>query len=343
MTTAVVFNPAQAAHSEPSHPERAERLAAVAAALDASGLRSALVALDAPPAAVQQIEAAHQPALLELVRWTATQNGLWLSQDTYTTLGSWDAALHGAGAALAATDAVATGQAANAFALARPPGHHATRSRPMGFCLLNNVAIAARQALDVQGLDRVAIVDYDVHHGNGTQDIFYEEPRVLFCSTHGSPLYPGTGSESEYGAGAAVGTTLNIPLPSGTGDAGAARVFDELIAPALRRFGPQMILVSAGFDAHWADPLGPLAFSVAGYAALTARLVALANELCEGRLVLVLEGGYDFDALGACVVAALQVLLGHENIADPLGPAGGKERDLSHLIARIGSRHPLLK
>jgi acetoin utilization deacetylase AcuC-like enzyme len=343
MATAIVFNPRQAAHDEPRHVEQAARLAAVTSALDASGLRPELIELPSLAAAEEQIRAVHQAAMVELVRWTSTQLGLWLDHDTYTTVASWDAALYAAGAVLQATDAVVEGRAANAFALVRPPGHHATPARPMGFCLFNSIAIAARHALDTHGLERVAIVDYDVHHGNGTQDVFYGERRALFCSMHGSPLYPGTGAASETGAGDAVGTTLNVPLPHGAGDVGGARVFDELIAPAVRRFAPQMIFVSAGFDGHWADPLGPLALSVAGYAALTGRLLALAGELCEGRIVLVLEGGYDRQALGACVVAALRVLLGRDPGADPLGPAGGEEPDLSALIERLRQRHPLLQ
>ncbi|HWQ12657.1 MAG TPA: histone deacetylase [Roseiflexaceae bacterium] len=342
MTTAIVFNPRQAAHDEPRHVEQAARLAAVTGALDASGLRPELLELPPLAASEEQIRAVHLAAMIDLVRWTATQLGLWLDHDTYTTVASWEAALYAAGAALQATEAVVEGRAANAFALVRPPGHHATPARPMGFCLFNNVAVAARHALDTLGLARVAIVDYDVHHGNGTQDIFYGERRALFCSTHGSPLYPGTGAEGEIGTGDAVGTTLNVPLPHGVGDMGSARVFDELIAPAVRRFAPQLIFVSAGFDGHWADPLGPLALSVAGFAGLTRRLMALADELCAGRIVLVLEGGYNRQALGACVVAVLRVLLGRDPGADPLGPAEGVEPDVSALIARLRRRHPLL-
>jgi acetoin utilization deacetylase AcuC-like enzyme len=341
MTTAIVFNPRQAAHSEPRHVEQAARMSAIQHALDASGLKSQLAELRPAAADDSQIQAVHQRSMIELVRWTSTQHGLWLDQDTYTTVVSWEAAQFGAGAAVRATEAVASGQAANAFALVRPPGHHATPARPMGFCLFNNVAIAARHALDTIGMDRVAIVDYDVHHGNGTQDVFYAEPRALFCSTHASPLYPGTGAEGETGVGEGTGTTLNVPLPHGAGDAGVLRVYDELIIPAVRRYAPQMIFISAGFDAHWADPIGSLALSVAGYAELTRRLVALAAELCEGRVVLVLEGGYNRAALGACVVAALRVLLGQEPGEDPLGPAHASEPDLSALIGRLRRLHPL--
>jgi acetoin utilization deacetylase AcuC-like enzyme len=343
MTTAIAINARHAAHDEPRHVEQAARLSAVVAALDASGLRGAVKELRCAPASEAQIQAVHQARMIELVRWTATQSGLWLDQDTYTTVASWDAALHATGCAVAVTDAVVSGQAANGFALTRPPGHHATATRPMGFCLFNHIAVAARHALDTLGLDRVAIVDYDVHHGNGTQDIFYAEPRALFCSTHATPLYPGTGTEAEIGAGAAAGTTLNLPLPHGAGDRSLSQVFDAVVLPALRRFQPQLVLVSAGFDGHWADPLGPLTISVDGYAALTRRLVTLTNELCDGRIVLVLEGGYNLPALGACTVACLQVLLGHEPTPDSLGPAGAGEPNVSALIERARRRHPLLQ
>jgi acetoin utilization deacetylase AcuC-like enzyme len=343
MATAIITNPQHAAHDEPSHVERAVRLQAIMAALDASGLRDDLMELAAQPASDEQILAVHRPRLLEIVRWVVTQDQVWLNPDTYTTAGSLDAALGAAGAALAAVEAVVTGQADNAFALVRPPGHHATPSQPMGFCLFNNIAVAAQHALNHLGVERVAIVDYDVHHGNGTQDCFYDDGQVLFCSTHGSPLYPGTGAEHEVGVEAGYGTTLNVPLPFGTGDSGFERVYDEVVLPALRAFNPQLLLVSAGYDAHWADPLGPLALSVAGYAALTQRLADLADELCGGRLVLVLEGGYDLDALGACVLAALRILLGRDPGPDPLGPSGGREPDLSALIARVRERHPLFQ
>jgi acetoin utilization deacetylase AcuC-like enzyme len=343
MTTAIITNPKHAAHDEPRHVEQAARLAAIEAALDESGLRAALMELTPKPASERQILAVHEPRLLAALQSTASHARAWIDQDTYTTSGSYAAALLAAGAAVGAVEAVVAGQARNAFALVRPPGHHATPYRPMGFCLFNNIAIAARHALAGLGLQRVAIVDYDVHHGNGTQDCFYDDGQVLFCSTHGWPLYPGTGAVQEAGEEAGYGLTLNVPLPHGTGDEGFQRCYDELILPAVRSFQPQLILVSAGFDAHWADPLGPLALSVAGYATLTQKLVTLAEELCGGRIVLVLEGGYDLDALGACAIAALSVLSGRDPGADPLGPAGGREPVLSALIERVRHVHPLFQ
>jgi acetoin utilization deacetylase AcuC-like enzyme len=342
MTTAITTNPRHAAHDEPRHVEHAARLTAVEAAIDASGLRADLLELTSGPATEQQILAVHEPRLLAAVRSTMAHERAWLDADTYTTADSYEVARLAAGAAVQAVEAIVSGQATNAFALVRPPGHHATPYRPMGFCLFNNIAIAARHALDKLGLQRVAIVDYDVHHGNGTQDCFYEDSQTLFCSTHAWPLYPGTGAAQEVGAESGYGLTLNVPLPYGAGDEGLGRCYDELIMPAIRAFDPQLILVSAGYDGHWDDPLGPLALSVAGYAALTQRLVALAEDLCDGRVVLVLEGGYSLPALGACAVVALRVLLGRDPGADPLGPAGAREPDLTALIEQIRRAHPLL-
>jgi acetoin utilization deacetylase AcuC-like enzyme len=342
MTTAITTNPRHVVHDQPGHVEHAARLVAIEAAIDASGLRADLLELAPRPASEQQVLAVHEPRLLVAVRSTMQHERAFLDADTYTTAGSYEAALLAAGAAVQAVEAVINGLATNAFALVRPPGHHATPYRPMGFCLFNNVAIAARHALDTLGLDRVAIVDYDVHHGNGTQDCFYEDSQTLFCSTHAWPLYPGTGAAQEVGAESGYGLTLNLPLPYGAGDKSLDRCYDELIGPAIRAFDPQLILVSAGYDGHWDDPLGPLALSVAGYAALTQRLVALAEELCDGRIVLVLEGGYSLPALSSCTVAALQVLLGHDPGADPLGPSGRREPDLSTLIEQVRRAHPLL-
>jgi acetoin utilization deacetylase AcuC-like enzyme len=342
MTTAITTNSVHAPHDDPTHVEVAARLQAIEAALDTSGLRADLLELPARPATEAQILAVHQPRLLQIVRWTASQESVWLGNDTYTTPESFDAALMASGAAVAAVEAVVKGQATNAFALIRPPGHHATPTQPMGFCFFNNVAIAARHAMGL-GITRIAIVDYDVHHGNGTQDCFYDDGQVFFCSTHASPLYPGTGAENEVGVEDGYGATLNLPLPYRTGDTGFKLLYDEVVIPALRQFVPQLILVSAGYDAHWDDPLGPLSLSIDGYAALTQRLVSLAGELCDGKIALMLEGGYSLPALSGSVVAALRVLLGRDPGADPLGPAGTAEPDVSTLIRRAHDRHPIFR
>lgn len=342
MSTAILTDPRYAAHTEPGHVERAERLRAIERALKTSDLGDSLLHLAPRPASQAELAAVHTPEHLEAIRRFSQQGGGNLDLDTYVTEESWEAAVFAAGAALRAVEAVIGGECRNAFALVRPPGHHATIDRAMGFCLVNNIAVAARHAIRQLGLERVAIIDYDVHHGNGTQDIFYRDPQVLFCSTHAAPFYPGTGSLREMGAEAGAGTTLNVPLPFGVGDRGYDQIFLQTIIPALRRWHPQLILVSAGYDAHWSDPLGPMTLSVAGYARLTRMLLEVAGDLCDGRLVMVLEGGYNLEALGACVVAALRVLLGRDPGPDPIGSVTAHEPPVGPVVEALRQRHPLL-
>jgi acetoin utilization deacetylase AcuC-like enzyme len=343
MATALLRDDRYLLHDLPGHPEHAERLRAIDRVLTASGLLGELRPIQPLPAAWERIVAVHDEGLLRAVERLAAMGGGHIDGDTYAGPDSWEVALLAAGAAVQAVDAVVGGEVDNAFALVRPPGHHATGSRAMGFCLINNVAVAARHAIEGLGLARVAIVDWDVHHGNGTQDIFYRDGRVLFCSTHASPLYPGTGALGELGRDGGYGATLNLALPYQVGDLGYRAAFERCILPALRRFHPELILVSAGYDAHWADPLGPMALSAQGFAALATLLRDAAAELCGGRLVCVLEGGYDLDALAACVVMTLRVLLGHAPGDDPLGPARAAEPDISRLLGQLAAVHPLLQ
>ncbi len=245
----------------------------------------------------------------------------YFAPDTYISARSYEAAIKAAGAPLTAIDAIMKGEVDNAYCLVRPPGHHALPDDTMGFCLFNNVAVAARYAIDHYGLERVMIIDYDVHHGNGTQDIFYTDPRVLYFSTHQAPFYPGTGLSEERGEGAGLGTTINVPLPATTGYETYEPVFRQVMAPAADRFNPQLILVSAGFDAHWADPLGGMNLSTAGFAQLTGIIIELAQFLCDGCLVMVQEGGYNLDAMAACVSTCVNWLLGDDAAVDSLGPA----------------------
>jgi acetoin utilization deacetylase AcuC-like enzyme len=211
----------------------------------------------------------------------------------------------------------------------------------MGFCLFNNIAVAARYVLQQRGLQRVLIADYDLHHGNGTQEAFYQEAEVLYFSTHQFPYYPGTGHWKETGRGAGEGYTVNVPLPAGVGDDGYQRVFDQVLLPMAARYKPQLILASAGFDAHWMDPLGMMRLSVSGYAQLARRLVEMAAECCEGRIVLTLEGGYNLEALALCVAATFSMLLGDEEVHDPLGPARGSEEPVDAVIQAVRKLHQL--
>ncbi len=250
----------------------------------------------------------------------------------------WPQGLHSV-----AIDAVMKGEVNNAYCLVRPPGHHALPDDAMGFCLFNNVAVAARYALDHHGLERVMIIDYDVHHGNGTQDIFYDDPRVLYFSVHQAPFYPGTGLSDELGAGAGLGTTINVPLPAQTAFDTYEAVFRQIMGPASDRFNPQLLLVSAGFDAHWKDPIGDMYLSIAGFARLTQIIIEQANFLCDGRLVMVQEGGYDLDAMANGVATCINLLLGDDAAVDNLGPPPTKDYRLNTdvLIAELRRIHHL--
>jgi acetoin utilization deacetylase AcuC-like enzyme len=290
----------------PGHPESPARLKAVLAALDRDRF-AALDRVEAPRASRAALERVHAPAHVARILASAPAEGsVRLDEDTVMSPGSAEAALRAAGAVTAAVDAALDGSASRAFCAVRPPGHHATADQAMGFCLFNNIAVAAAHALAEHGLERVAIADFDVHHGNGTQDIFAHEPRVLFASSHQSPLYPGSGSADETG----LGNLLNAPLPPGTGSQAFRRTWEDVLLPRLDAFRPQLLLVSAGFDAHRADPLAQLQLETDDYAWLTARLLEIARAHASGRIVSTLEGGYDLDALAASATAHVSALLG---------------------------------
>jgi acetoin utilization deacetylase AcuC-like enzyme len=295
------------------HPERPDRLRAIVAALAADGLMERMTTITAIPVDLEHIDAVHTLAHRERIERLCAAGGGMIDADTVICRESNEIALLAAGGVIAACDAVMSGDCANAFCAVRPPGHHAESGRPMGFCLYNNVAVAARYLQRRHGVGRVLIVDWDVHHGNGTQEIFESDPSVFYASLHQSPLYPGTGARSERGIGEGIGTTLNIPLPAGSGDDEYAAAFVELLAAA-RAFRPEFVLISAGYDAHLRDPLAGMRVSREGFRDMTGEMVALAAEECDGRIVAVLEGGYDTSALAESVAATVEeLLLGSES------------------------------
>lgn len=300
----IYSHPACLAHDTgPGHPECPERLSAVTDALHA-----AFPELDwheAPRASRGQLLRAHTPELLDQVLETRPSERMFLDPDTVLSPASAEAGLRAAGAVVAAVDAVLGGHTTRAFCAVRPPGHHATADIAMGFCLFNNIAIGALHAMAAHGLERVAIVDFDVHHGNGTQAIFDHDQRVLFASSHQSPLYPDTGARTETG----VGNIVNAPLPPNAGSAEFRAAWSQHLLPAVTAFKPQLLMISAGFDAHKRDPLAQLQLETADFAWITAELVALAKRYCDGRIVSSLEGGYDLTALAESSVAHVGALL----------------------------------
>jgi acetoin utilization deacetylase AcuC-like enzyme len=304
--TLLVTHPACIEHDPGAHhPERPHRLRVILKALDAPAF-SALERREAPQVAREQLHRVHDARFVELLLGAAPEFGqVHLDPDTVMSPGSAEAALRAAGGACAAVDAVMTGEAERAFVAVRPPGHHAERGRAMGFCLFNNVAVAARQAQAAHGAKRVAVVDFDVHHGNGTQHMFEQDPTLFYASTHQWPCYPGTGAEDEEG----VGNVVNVGLPPGSGSLPFRQAYERRILPALDTFAPDLLIVSAGFDAHEADPLADIRINEDDYAWLTSELVRIAKQRCNGRVVSSLEGGYDLRALAASAAAHVQVLM----------------------------------
>ncbi len=347
MKVGYVYDPVYLEHDTGQHPENAARLEAVMSRLEESSLKKRLYHIPPRPATIEELSLVHHDEYIAYVQAVAKKGGGWLDPDTVVSPGSYKAALYAVGGVIRATEVVMT-EGGSAYGLVRPPGHHATATQAMGFCLFNNVAIAARYALKRFNLGRIAIIDFDVHHGNGTQNTFYDDSKVLYVSTHEFPLYPGTGGLEETGIGEAKGTTVNIPLPAGSGDGEYLQVFDEVIVPVVKRFSPELILVSAGYDGHWSDRLAMMDLSVTGYAKIVGIIKGLADEMCRGHLVLTLEGGYPLAALAASVKATFDVLLGEKDIDDPLShpPSGFKLRgfetpDITSLVKSLKRIHKL--
>lgn len=344
MTTAYLSHARFTEHDFPGHPEHAGRIQAVWEQLDAQGLADQLLHVEPAPATNEQILAVHSSAHLErLIDISHQDRMVRIDADTYALPVSLDIARLAAGAVIGSVDAIAHIQADNALAVVRPPGHHATADWQMGFCLLNNIAIAARQAQARHSLEKILIIDYDVHHGNGTQDIFYADPSVMFISIHQSPHYPGSGAFNETGTDAGKGFTINTPIPGGHGDASYERLFADIVWPAATRFAPDLILVSAGFDAHWADPLASMQLSLKGYDRLARECLRMAEELCGGRIVFVMEGGYDLKALSHGWCNTARALLGIDGLSDPYGaaPGSGQAIDVNTIIERARLIHEL--
>ena len=304
---ALVQNPSQPQHEVPGHPERPQRVTAILERIrDDAGLRD-VPWLDPDPSTPELALLVHEPDTVRGVEEMSRRGGGWFDPDTYCTPESYSVALDAGACAARAARAVTGGEALSAFAVVRPPGHHATALRPMGFCLFNNAAIAVRVA-QLGGARRVAVIDVDVHHGNGTQAIFNDDRTVLYCSLHQYPFYPGTGSENERGGGDAGGFTVNVPLPAGTDGAAWLDRFDQQLVPAVDAFEPDLLVVSAGYDAHAHDPLAELQLGTDTYVAIAERVQRLAAQHAGGRSVWLLEGGYDLAALSESVAGQLTAL-----------------------------------
>ena len=340
----LVYDPVYLEHDTGTHVENIQRLTTTLELLKENRLEDNLIALSPRAATIDELSKVHAKEYISQVEQKCKNGGGWFDPDTVASINSYQAATFAAGGVITAVDAVMTKDVDSAFALVRPPGHHATCWHAMGFCLFNNIAVAAKYALANYEIQRVLIVDFDVHHGNGTQDIFIADRNVLYFSIHQYPFYPGTGNADEVGIRDGEGFTVNIPMIAGWGDDEYQAAFEDVLAPIALRFQPQLILVSAGYDAHWADSIAMMQLSVTGFARLIEIIKLLSTTLCQGNVVFALEGGYHLQALSASIAATLNVLLDNNNeISDPLGKPSSYTRssNFDSFIKTIKDRHQI--
>ena len=344
MTTAYITHPRYPEHNLPNHPEHAGRIEAVWAQMESTGLIDRFSCLSPTPITDEQVLSVHTQELLDQLLWVSQQDKIVrIDPDTYALPSSETIARLSAGGVIKSVDAILNGQAENAMAIVRPPGHHATPTRSMGFCLLNNVAIGARHAQNQYDLKKVLILDYDVHHGNGTHDAFYADESVMFISIHQSAFYPGTGRITEMGEGEGKGYTMNIPIDGGHGDEAYKIIFDEVIWKAVEQFKPALMLISVGFDAHWVDPLANMRLSLSGYDHLARECIKMANAVCDRKIVFVMEGGYDLKALAHGWQNIAHALLGDDELSDPYGnaPSSLPTNEIQPIIQHLRQLHNL--
>ena len=341
MKTAIIYDPVFLKHNQPGHPENAYRLESILTGLREKNLFLNLENIESRSAEVDEISTCHTKEYINFVKEFCGKGGGYLDPDTYSNHYSYEAAIKAVGGSIDLTTSVINGKLKNGFALLRPPGHHALSNKSMGFCLFGNIAIAAKIALTQPRINKVAIVDFDVHHGNGTEALIGDDPNILFISSHQYPFYPGTGSINEIGNGEAEGTVINIPFPAGVGDVGFRDVYETVVFPSIEQFKPDLILVSAGYDAHWDDPLANLSLSLTGFNWISQRLIKTADKICSGKIVFFLEGGYNLEVLKFGVSNSIKTLMGIEDFEDPIGLSSIQEPNVDKLIKELKIIHNL--
>ena len=319
MRTGIVYDPVYLEHNTGRHVENSDRLVSINKLLEEKEMMDNLTLITPRDALLEELALVHATEYINRIKSIAENGGGNLDYDTVVSPGTYKAALLAAGGAIEATEAVLNGTVNHSFALVRPPGHHATCWQGKGFCIFNNIAVAAKHVLSNCDINRILIVDFDVHHGNGTQDAFFADSNVLYFSTHEYPLYPGTGHLDETGIREGKGYNVNIPMVAGWGDEEYQTIYEDVLAPIAMRYKPQLIMVSAGYDGHWADSLAMMQLSVSGFARLVEIIKVLADKLCNGKLIFTLEGGYHLEAMPYSVLATLSILQGNKEIEDPLG------------------------